>query len=155
MTYEIQKHSPNIFHYTFQVYYSIVFLCFPPLFFCLSALVADGCAELLLLLQQFFVGVEADCTWPKVDCMTLFLVFAYLLYRENSPNTCTLKAAPTTRIHPCAAVYSVYIDFVVVYNHRNLAQYFFLCKTALSFIFTHINIYTLYFSVCIFFIFQH
>lgn len=153
MTYEIQKHSPNIFHYTFQVYYSIVFLFFPPLFFCLSALVADGCAELLLLLQQFFVGVEADCTWPKVDCMTLFLVFAYLLYRENSPNT--LKAAPTTRIHPCAAVYSVYIDFVVVYNHRNLVQYFFLCKTALSFIFTHINIYTLYFSVCIFFIFQH
>lgn len=154
MTYEIQKHSPNIFHYTFQVYYSIVFLFFFPH----SSFAFQ--LQLLMVVQSyccccssFFVGVEADCTWPKVDCMTLFLVFAYISYRENSPNT--LKAAPTTRIHPCAAVYSVYIDFVVVYNHRNLAQYFFLCKTALSFIFTHINIYTLYFSVCIFFIFQH
>lgn len=60
--------------------------------FCLSALVSDCCAELLLLLLllPLFVGVEAHCTWPKVDCMTLFLVS----YRERE------RTAPNTSLQP-------------------------------------------------------
>jgi len=89
--YKIQKLSTNIFHYTFcfHIIFFFRFILFPhfaiffvalDFYFC-SVLVSDCWLSYCCC---FCSCCLADCTWPKVDCMTLFLVFAYISKHPHS-----------------------------------------------------------------------